>query len=363
MKLEPLPPIPCPPAQNWRQFRVHFLPPLSFVAVLFLTAWLWNVNMVNPILFGTAEGRVADVTSIQAGRIANLNVELYQDVKAGDVIAVVDSAKPEVLTNQLALIRAQIESIRAAAGYDTGDKVRYAQLELSWLAQRAELVSLRVKVTWAEAEFNRVAQLMKENIAFQLELDTAKRDLEDSKGLLAAKEALVEQSGQVLKNLNPDTLSTDTPAVRAAIAVAEQQLNLVEAQSQPVYLLAPISGRISKLTKVAGSNVAAAEIVATVADPKVDRILAYISQPVRLEPKVGMEVEIRTRGAQRVLGHAKITQVGPRIEVFTGPLKVRGMGAVQERGIPFEAGVPADMRLLPGELVDVTILPLPKSES
>ena len=37
------------------------------------------------------------------------------------------------------------------------------------------------------------------------------------------------------------------------------------------------------------------------------------------------------------------------------------MGAAQERGLPFVVSLPPDMKLLPGELVDVTILPHPSS--
>lgn len=361
MKLEPLPPIPSPTSQHWRQFRIHVLPPASFVVVLVLTVWLWSVNMVNPLLFGTAEGRQADILSPEAGRLVKLLVEPYQEVRAGDIIAVVDAVKPEVLTNTIAMIRAEMEAIRADAGFDTGDKVRYAQFQLDWMQHRTELASMKVRLSWAMAEFARIEQLMKQNISFQQEYDTAKRDLEDAKEQLAEKEVLVEKSGQVLKSLNPDTFNPDTPAVRAAIAVAQQQLKLAEAELQPTYLTAPISGRVSKLTKFAGAIVASAEVIATISDPNVDRIIGYVSQPIRLEPRVGMAVEIRTRGAQRMTGRAQITHVGPRIELFTAPLRIRGMGAAQERGLPFVVSLPPDLKLLPGELVDVTILPKPRS--
>ena len=361
MKLDPLPPIPSPPAHVWRQFRVNVLPPVSFVIVLLLTVWLWSVNMVNPLLFGTAESRQADVLSPVDGRVVKLLVEQYQQVKAGDLIAVVDAVKPEVLTNTVAMIRAEIEAIRADAGFDAGDKVRYAQFQLDWMQQRAELASLKVSLAWAEAEFERISRLMKESISFQEEYDTAKRDLEDAKAQIAEKQALVDQSGQTIKRLNPDTFDPDTAAVRAAIAVAQQQLKLAESELQPVYLTAPITGQISKVNKFADSIVATAEVIASISDPQVDRIIGYVSQPIRLEPKVGMAVEIRTRGAQRMIGRAQITHVGPRIELFTAPLRIRGMGAAQERGLPFVVSLPPDMKLLPGELVDVTILPHPSS--
>jgi len=361
MKLEPLPPIPSPPAHHWRQFRVKVLPPLSFLGVLLATVWLWSENMVNPLLYGTAESRQADVISPVDGCVVRLLVEQYQQVNAGDLIAVVGAVKPEILTNTVAMIRAEIEAIRADAGFDAGDKVRYAQFQLDWMQQRAELASLKVQLIWAEAEFERISRLVKENISFQEEYDTAKRDMEDTRAQIAEKQALVEQTGESIKRLNPDTFDPDTAAVRAAVAVAQQQLKLAEAELQPVYLTAPIAGQVSKVNKFPDSMVATAEVIATIADPHVDRIIGYVSQPIRLEPKVGMPVEIRTRGAQRMTGRAQITHVGPRIELFTAPLRIRGMGAAQERGLPFVVSLPPEMKLLPGELVDVTIIPEPNS--
>jgi hypothetical protein len=125
-----------------------------------------------------------------------------------------------------------------------------------------------------------------------------------------------------------------------------------------VYLRSPITGQVTKVSKFAESMVTRAEVIATISDPNIDRILCYISQPIRLDPKPGDPVEIRTRGAVRQKQLTEIAYVGARIELFTGPLRIRGMGAAQERGIPFViTNVPPElkMKLRPGELVDVTM--------
>jgi multidrug resistance efflux pump len=358
MKLDPLPPIPSPPAHHWRQFRVHVLPVMSFVGVLVLTLWLWSENTVNPLVFGTAEGPTADIISPIDGRVVKLMVQQFDTVTNGQVVAVVDAAQPEVLTNTVAMIHAEMEQIRADAGFDSGDKVRYAQFQLDWMQQRTELASLKTHLTWAEAEFERTARLLKESISYQEEYDTAKRDLDDAKAQIVEKEALVQQSGEAIKRLNPDTFNPDTPAVRAGIQVAEQQLKLAEAQLQPVYLRSPINGQVTKVSKFTESMVTRAEVIATISDPNIDRILCYVSQPIRLDPKPGDPVEIRTRGTDRQRQLTEIAYVGARIELFTGPLRIRGMGAAQERGIPFViTNVPPELKvkLRPGELVDVTI--------
>ncbi len=356
MKLEPLPPIPSPPAHHWRQFRVNLLPALSFLVVLGLTVWLWTVNMTNPLLFGTAESNLADIACSQPGRIARLMVTPYQDVKMGDVIAIVDPLNPGVLTNTLNRIRAEMEVIRADAGADQGDKVRYAQYQLDWMLERAELAVLKSQLHWAENEFQRISKLAKEKVTDESALETAQRDMEQARLAIEEKTAVVAAASKTLQTLDPEKSSDDSRSVRAGLAVAEMELRLAEAELQPIVLTAPITGRVSRVNKFAGSSVAQNETIVTISDPKVDRILGYVAQPIRVEPKVGMAVELRTRGAQRVVARSLITHVGPRVEFFTAPLRVRGMGAAQERGLPFVVSVPPEMNLLPGELVDVSLV-------
>lgn len=101
---------------------------------------------------------------------------------------------------------------------------------------------------------------------------------------------------------------------------------------------------------------AGSEPIVTIADPKVDRIVAFLGQPFGVEPRVGMEVVVRSRGHHRMVARSHITHVGPRVELFTAPLRIRGMGAAQERGLPFIVSVPAGMNLRPGELVDISLV-------
>jgi hypothetical protein len=71
---------------------------------------------------------------------------------------------------------------------------------------------------------------------------------------------------------------------------------------------------------------------------------------------VGMKAEVRSRGLVRKVGEAQVTDIGPRIELFDAPLRVRGMGAAQERGLPIMISIPPNMSIRPGELVDIRLL-------
>jgi multidrug resistance efflux pump len=357
VKVDPLPPIPSPPAHLWRQFRVKVLPLVTFLGALGATLWLWTVNQANPLVMGTAQGVEADVTSPKPGTLIELHVVRYQEVKQGDVIAVLREASTEVATNTLAVLRAEMEVLRTQGGYDAGDRLRYGQFRLDWMLQRAELVALQQQVTYAEAEYRRNEQLLANKIVDASAYDIAKRDLEQARESVAALSHAIELTEQTLQELDPNDISSESPSLRASLELLDAKLRLLEMKFQPVLLKSPIDGRISKINKLQGTVVAEGEVIISIASPHVDCILGYIAQPVRVEPSQGMDVEVRSRGLHRAVGQAQVTEVGPRIEIFNAPLRIRGMGNAQQRGLPILVSIQPNMPLRPGELVDLRLLP------
>ena len=354
MNPDPLPPIPSPAAHHWRQFRVNVLPHVTFVVVLLAVIWLWGRNLASPLLTGQAEGLEADVASPKAGRISQLKVALYQDVKAGDLIAIVDALDPLILSNTVNLAQAEMNAIRADGSYRPTDKVRYAEFEFEWLNLRSELAALKSQLTLAELELQRAMKLLEDKLISQSEFDQSNTTFKVVQQTYTEKQAVVAEMEKKLKEYNPAN-SEQSKYVNAALAVAEAKFHVAEAQLAPVKLLAPISGRVRTLAKLAGATVSTGDPIVTISSQEVDHIVGFLNQPLRLEPRVGEKVTVRSRGSQRVVGAAIITHVGPRVEMFDSPLRVRGMGTSQQRGLPIIISVPPNLKLLPGELVDLTL--------
>jgi len=356
MTPDPLAPVSSPPEHYWRQFRINIVPTLAFVAVLAITVWLWGKNLANPVVMGQAESVVAEVSSPVAGRLSELNVALFQEVKAGDVLAVVSTTEPLVLSNAVAVLRAEMELIRAEAGLDNGDRIRLADFRLSWMIQRAELAAAQAQLIYAQAEFERASTLAAEKIDAADTLDKARRDRDQLALEVEQKTLAVEAAEKSWRTLDGVSANDESPALRAALAVAEQKLLLAESKLQPITLTAPFSGRVSKVEKLAGATVIEGAPIITVASTIPNRIIGYLSQPLRIEPKVGMRAEVRSRGLVRKVGEAQVTDIGPRMELFDAPLRIRGMGAAQERGLPVIISIPPNMSIRPGELVDIRLL-------
>ena len=150
-------------------------------------------------------------------------------------------------------------------------------------------------------------------------------------------------------------LSTES-ALAAAIKVEEAKLKLMEEQLKPVPLVSPIAGIVSLVLRRSGETVVAGEPILRITATRPDRIRGFIRQPLLFEPKVGMMVEVRTRGDSRKTAQAKITNVGTAMEPLT-PSLISAMhlppAPVPEPGLRIEIAMPAGLNLRPGEFVDV----------
>jgi multidrug resistance efflux pump len=326
------------------------------VAVLMVAVWLWGINLANPLVVAQAEAIQAEVVSPVSGRVVRLDAALYRNVSAGDVIAVVAASSPEVLSNTLAVIRAEMDAIRAGAGYRPGDRVRLAEFEMDWLNLRGELATLRADLQYARSELSRVEQLRQRAIADQSDLDVAQRDVQRLEEAVAEKARAVATAESALQGFNKSAAGGGSDWEQSDLHIAEERLRLAESELQPTVLRAPIDGQVTRLSVLAQSTVVRGQSLATVSEIRANRIVGYIPQPVRIEPRVGMVVEVRTRGASRQVVRSTVTDIGPRIELFDAPLRIRGMGAAQERGLPLIVSVPEHLRLRPGELVDLRII-------
>ncbi|PYJ83425.1 MAG: hypothetical protein DME22_15770, partial [Verrucomicrobia bacterium] len=61
--MNPLPVIPTPPAQRWREFRFRAFPILAFFGVLLVLTTMWRQYVTPPTLVGQVEPITAYVTS------------------------------------------------------------------------------------------------------------------------------------------------------------------------------------------------------------------------------------------------------------------------------------------------------------
>lgn len=364
MKSDALRPIPIPLAQRLRHARMSVLPTVVFGTVLVTLAVLWRDHVAAPSMVGQVEAVVGNVSSHLPGVLAGLNVQRFQSVRAGDPLGHVIIADPKLLEASLAVIRSELEMLRATQdpiAAQQRNAVNYAQLRIDWMRQRVELANARVGLQLAEAEFRRTEELFKSNVASPSEMDIARSGRDAKQQQVEELVKLVSEGEQNFKTLQPtnvpDMLRISDEPMRATIAAHEAQLRQVEAELAPVLLRAPTDGVVSAIFFRSGETVPAGMPIVSIASAHATRIIGYLRPPLLVEPQPGMKVQVRTRGLRRETGASEIVKVGAQLEplplVLQNPLKPAG----SELGLTLDITLPPNLPVRPGELVDVRIVP------
>ena len=173
MEKEKLPPIPTPVSQRWREFRIQVLPFVLFLSLLVGIVYLWK-SYVQPVgIIGSAETNLVNVTSLQDGMISELFVERFQNVTAGQEIAIVVNTDPELIKAQIESVQADIKVLKARNDED----VRRA--DQSNREFRQDLLTLRVEQAEAHANWYNVSNVYQR----------ALNEYNDKVGTLAAVDA------------------------------------------------------------------------------------------------------------------------------------------------------------------------------
>jgi multidrug resistance efflux pump len=365
--MDRLPPVPIPLSQLWREFRVHLAPLGIFAAAAVAVVVLWRENVAAPTLIGQVESLQSNVSSPKAGKLSQLNVTHLQRVRAGDIIAQVITTDPQIIRSSLAVIEAEIKLLRVNLQPVLGQQryaLNYDHLRLDWMDQRVLLATARVRLQLAEADLRRAQELFTQKIVSQQAIDTARAAQESAEAEVRERTALVAEQEQHLKQLslseNAPSLPKDTnqeDVMQASIRVQEEKLRLTEVELSPIKLVVPIDGTVSAILHRSGEAVVAGEAIVTLTALGSDRILGYIRQPMFLEPKIGMKVEVRPRSFRRVVAEAEIIQVGSQMEPISATLSPPLSAHFHEVGLPVLVSLPPTQKLLPGEIVDLRILP------
>lgn len=360
-----LPPIPTPPAQRWREVRLLYLPRAMFVAAIALVAWMWNDAVAPATLVAEAEVLGSDLRASQGGVIADLKVGLHQQVRAGEVVGHVAAANTRLLEATLAVIRAEVGMLGDTMQGAT-DKQRVAlefeRMQLDWMSHRVDRAALQGKLQQTDSDLNRAEPLR----AGGMITEEAYTQLKITKASLVAQldeqDKLIARLEPVLRGLNqtdPQAAGlSGASALAAAIKVQEAKLRLAEEQLSPVPLVAPVDGVVALVSRRAGENVLAGDVVLRVTVPKTERLAGYLRQPLPFEPKAGMAAELHTRGTPIKVVSTTITHVGAALETIP-PSTLAAMHLpptpTPETALRVEFALPPSLNLRPGEHVDVVV--------
>ena len=346
-----------------------------FSVVLVLTAYTWKGYVGPSVMVGEVQTLRSTVAAPVAGRLSQVAVVAYQKVKAGQVVGMIQPVELGVLDAQVALARARIDQVRInyePALRQQNNEVNYAGLRMNWLDARTQLAIQLARTNFLAGELDRAMRFQAGigtngvtvratdgpgGFASLADVQRAQMAYDETVASIAERQKALNEINEILERLAPveRRLDDEIPAgVRSAILVEERNLQLLETQIAPRPVLASIDGVVTLIQHQAGEHVQSGDALLVITAETPRAILAYVKQPIDDATRPGRSIEVRSRAGDRKVGKAQISEIGPAMEAIPSTLlPPRGAGAPVEVGLPVRLTVPSELRLRPGELVDL----------
>jgi multidrug resistance efflux pump len=314
---------------------------------------------------GIGEGVRSAITAPQTVRIQEWLVPPYEIVPAGTPLVVVVPADPRTDFDRLRSMH-EMARVRSQPSLAQDNAMNFERIRVELLKTKAELAIARVKLQQAERDVTRNGPLRKENLVaediYELSLNT--RDALKAEVDEKAKAiSVIEQRLEQLRAIGEPDAVRDELGKRAWLTQLEQAQEAAVKNLEPQTLVAPIAGMVGLPQRQAGEVVPAGEALITVNSLRSDNVVAYLRQPYRFDPQVGMTARVTTRTFQRQAFLSQIIQVGAQLEVLTNALATLRPGSPVDTALPIVVAVPSEIHIRPGEVVDVVITDPPVEAS
>lgn len=356
-----LKPIPIPAKQRWKQFRTNALPTIVFMIAVISMVFLWDSKVAAPSLTGEVMAYQGAIQAPGSGVLEQFSAEPFHDVVAGQLIGVIRLVPAEQVELALASLRAEIALISLGGGDPVLNQQRnllgWQSLRRDWLLARSDLASNQARLRPAELAFRRSELLLENQAGSRADVELAGAEFE---ALQAEAIELTELVARLEESVGSSRFASDGGAgafqegIDAALRWKEMELKQLEAEMQPLPVLAPCDGRVTLVYRRNLDFVKQGEIILDLRADKPEYIIGYMRQPASVRPTEGMVVQVSMRGSRPAVAEAKILRVGSQFEPV-GPAFQRPIQLVEERALPILISLPQGLPLQPGEIVDLRL--------
>ena len=290
---------------------------------------------------GQVEATEVRVATKVPGNLLRVAVEEGDEVKRGDVLAVLD-------TVDLALVRSQNAADR--------DQARANLALLNAGSRREDIAGARAVVaqrqadlTGAQKEFDRQAALLERGLGAQKAVDDARvrRD-----AAAAAHDAAKEALARLVRGSRPEEIA----AGRAAYARAQSKLEAAQAQVDDGVIRAPLDGVVTAKLSESGEYVNAGTGIVVVTDLSHPWLTVFVGGDDLPHVKVGDAARVITDAHGDKGREGRVSYVSPTAEFTPRNVQTRDERSklvyrvkilLDNKDGTFKPGMPADAILLP----------------
>lgn len=301
---------------------------------------------------GYVEATEVRVAPEVGGRLVDLKVAEGDRVKAGDVIAQLDTADIALALQRAAAERlgadAQLRLLLAGA---RPEDIRQAEAQMA--AAEADLAAARQEVTSAERDLTRFEALLASNSGAEKPRDDAATRRDMARERVKAGEQRVRAAAESVARLKAGARREEVDGARARLAGVDAQIATLEKAQRDATVLAPASGMVTQKLVDAGELLAPRTPIVVLAD--LDHVWAnvYVDEPLVPRVTLGQTATVFTdAGGPGIDG--TVTFISPKAEftprnvqtaeersklVFRVKVTVANEKGVLKQGMPVEAEI------------------------
>lgn len=302
---------------------------------------------------GYVEATEVRVSAEVGGRIVELKVAEGDRIKAGDVIARLDTADAELALRRATADREQADAQLALlrAGSRVED-VRQSQAQLQ--SAQNDVRAAQAELDSASADVDRFENLLRANAGSVKQRDDAVTRRDVAAARVHAAQDRAQAASDLVAKLKAGSRPQEIEAGRARVAAADAQMATLRKAISDAVVTSPVGGVVTSKLLDAGEMAAPHAPIAVVTDLDHAWANVYVDEKTVPQLRIGQGAAILTDAGQRLNG--AITFISPKAE-FTP----RNVQTAEERSkLVYRIKVTADNRdgvLKPGMPVEADLQP------
>ncbi len=263
--------------------------------------WLWYQSQQDRglTLYGNVDIRTVNMSFRVGGRLASLNVDEGDAIKAGQVLGTLDKAPYEN-----ALMQAKASVAVAQAQYDLM-QAGYRDEEIA--QTEAAVRQAKAAYDYAQNFYTRQQGLWKSRTISANDLENARSSRDQARATLKSAE---DKLSQYRTGNRPQ----DIAQAKASLEQAQAQLAQAELDLHDTTLVAPADGTLMTRALEPGSMLSAGSTVLTLSLTRPVWVRAYIDEPNLGRAKPGSELLLYTDGRPDRPYRGKVGFVSPTAE-------------------------------------------------
>lgn len=360
--------------RTWIRTAIQNWPLLVWVAILGLVVWLYQHSEHYGYLTGAIESQIQQIAPVETARLLSVDVVTGQKVKAGDIVARMDTTlldasiaadEAQAVETEERLLGSQEAALRLARQLEASladAEADYATERQRQLESAAELQAL--KTDYARRKELLAKHLIREEDATALlpQIAALEQTAETFPELLAIYKRRVDESRRELDNMRQwMQVGKDEVSYQAAGKRREMWLSVLESarrqrklQRESYTLRATADGEVSRLLFEPGDVVPAGSPVVRVVNSGSEFVEGFLLEGHPVSVVVGQPVRVWRGTDRRTLVPAVVSSVSAEVETFPGRVSpIRGQ-VLRGRLLMIRLMAPHDF--IPGETVQVELV-------